>query len=157
MAFLAVTLAVFTPQFLEHVQALATNRTIDDQNGDSLTGALPSYSPENIWTQGDQCSTCYAQPNYEQTFDHSERAFTTLNKQDWSNIFKAWHNGTIHPTDPENELSVTMTFNGEQHASALHLKFRLCTQAWGSMYIAYWITPSHTWHLQISYFLLTVR
>src|ERR1700690_3473837 len=37
IVFLAVTLA-YTLQFLKHVQALATNRTIDDKLGDSLTG-----------------------------------------------------------------------------------------------------------------------
>jgi len=52
--------------------ALAINRTIDDQFGDSATGALPIYSPENMWAQGNQCSTCFAQPDYQQTFDHSE-------------------------------------------------------------------------------------
>jgi hypothetical protein len=52
--------------------ALAINRTIDDQFGDSVTGAVPIYSPGNVWTQGNVCTGCVAQPDYEQTFDHSE-------------------------------------------------------------------------------------
>ena len=66
---LAYALLIFN--HVRSAAALAVNRTIDDQFGDSVTGALPVYSPENIWTQGNQCS-CFAQPDYEQTFDHSE-------------------------------------------------------------------------------------
>ncbi|KAL7280372.1 hypothetical protein ACG7TL_005297 [Trametes sanguinea] len=34
------------------------NRTIDDQRGDSVTGAKPSWAPDNGWAQGQICGTC---------------------------------------------------------------------------------------------------
>ena len=58
--------------FLQVIQVAATNYTIDDQNGNSLTGELPSYAPSNRWSQGAQCSACFAQPDSEFTFDHSQ-------------------------------------------------------------------------------------
>jgi hypothetical protein len=58
--------------YIRNAAALAVNRTIDDEIGDSVTGALPIYVPQNIWTQGNQCTTCWADPDYQQTFDQSE-------------------------------------------------------------------------------------
>jgi hypothetical protein len=72
MVLFVLTLAYVLLRF-ERVQA-STNRTIDDQNGDSLTGALPAYFPENVWIQGSECSTCAANVSYQQAFDHSESA-----------------------------------------------------------------------------------
>jgi hypothetical protein len=66
---LALTYALL---FFKHVCVFGINVTIDDQNGDSVTGAVPSYSPGNKWQQGSQCPGCFAQPDPQQTFDGSE-------------------------------------------------------------------------------------
>ena len=42
--------------------AIAVNRTIDDNYGDSVTGDLPVYSPPDLWTPGG-CPLCLAQPD----------------------------------------------------------------------------------------------
>jgi hypothetical protein len=62
----------------QNAAAVPTNRTIDDQFGDSATGALPTYSPSDRWTEGTQCTTCLAQPDPELAFDHSEWMFPTI-------------------------------------------------------------------------------
>ncbi|KAI0652609.1 hypothetical protein C8Q79DRAFT_898303, partial [Trametes meyenii] len=49
--------------------SLATNRTIDDEKGDSVTGAVPSYSPARPWNQGATCKNCAIHLDYSQTFD----------------------------------------------------------------------------------------
>jgi hypothetical protein len=67
--------------YFEHIRA-STNRTIDDQNGDSLTGALPTYFPENVWILGSECLTCAANVSDQQAFDHSESALITSDKID---------------------------------------------------------------------------
>lgn len=51
--------------------AAASNRTIDDELGDSVTGALPTYSPQNVWTQGSTCASCFSKPSVQQAVDHS--------------------------------------------------------------------------------------
>ena len=63
--------------YVRNAAALAVNSTIDDQSGDSLTGALPIYFPQNIWTQGAQCTTCWSKPDSRQAFDHSELLHST--------------------------------------------------------------------------------
>jgi len=75
-----------------HAQALQVNATIDDQLGDSLSGALPAYVPQNVWTRGDTCTTCFAQPDYQYAFQHT------------------WHDATWEPLQPE--LTATVSFTG---------------------------------------------
>ncbi|KAI0666997.1 hypothetical protein C8Q78DRAFT_1055983 [Trametes maxima] len=42
------------------ILAVPVNRTIDDENGDSMTGIKPIYrSGRNGWTQGNHCNGCY--------------------------------------------------------------------------------------------------
>jgi hypothetical protein len=72
-------------------------------------------------------------------------------------MLKAWHDATIHTTDPQTELSVTMAFHGKQIASPLDLKLILCTKARRFMRTAYWITLATTRRSQIFHSLLTVR
>jgi hypothetical protein len=52
--------------------AVATNRTIDDNYGDSVTGDLPIYLPRSSWKQGSQCSPCFAKPDRSRAFGQSE-------------------------------------------------------------------------------------
>ena len=95
MGLLAITLG-YTLQFFEHVRALATNATIDDQYGDSLTGVLPSYYP-NAWNQGNQCAGCFAKPSPVRAFDGSERAFSSSDRIDLT-VSK---HGTIPQSKPQ--------------------------------------------------------
>jgi hypothetical protein len=67
-----------------------TNRTIDDQTGDSVTGVLPVYSPATLWKNGAACTDCFVQPDKSKT--------------------SSWHDSTIDPGgDPRN---ITLTFTG---------------------------------------------
>jgi hypothetical protein len=70
----ALGVACYALLLFGNAAAVLTNGTIDDQYGDSVTGALPTYFPPNLWVQGDQCSssTCPAQPDPELAFDQSE-------------------------------------------------------------------------------------
>jgi hypothetical protein len=78
---------------VQFVTATLTNRTIDDQNGDSVTKLLPSYSPVGGWTQGSTCSTCGSQPNPDQAVDGT------------------WHDSTYYPGSESRDI--TLTFNGK--------------------------------------------
>ena len=51
---------------------ILTNYTIDDQLGDSVTGMAPTYDPEILWVQGNECGPCFAKLDPEQVFDHSK-------------------------------------------------------------------------------------
>ncbi|KAH9934657.1 uncharacterized protein B0H18DRAFT_977597 [Fomitopsis serialis] len=72
--------------------AAATNRTIDDHYGDSVTGRLPMYESQG-WSYGPACSGCLAQPAADKTFAGT------------------WHDTTTNrPNDVAH--TVTLLFNG---------------------------------------------
>ena len=73
--------------------AASTNRTIDDQLGDSVTGVLPSYSPAGSWQQGATCSGCFIHLDPSQTFQGT------------------WHDSTHTPGDAEDRV-ITAQFTG---------------------------------------------
>ncbi|CCM02805.1 uncharacterized protein FIBRA_04916 [Fibroporia radiculosa] len=77
---------------LKNVSSVSMNATIDDENGDSVTGAKPIYSGTN-WNYGPGCPGCKAQPDIDDTFDRS------------------WHDFTAHPTDT-GPHTITLTFTG---------------------------------------------
>lgn len=63
---------------LPTVHAGARNITIDDTNGDEVTGALPHYS--SGWSPGASCSSCWAKPDPSKAVDgtwHDTSAYTT--------------------------------------------------------------------------------
>jgi len=69
------------------------NVTIDDTHGDSVTGALPVYSPVNAWKDGTNCSECSVKPD------------PTLARQgSWRDTTQVANDTTPH--------SVTLAFNG---------------------------------------------
>ncbi|KAI0775463.1 hypothetical protein BC629DRAFT_1595092 [Irpex lacteus] len=69
------------------------NRTIDDQNGDSVTGEQVSYSPSQRWSQGNGCGGCSAKPDASQTEQQT------------------WHDGSRNPSrDPP--ITVSFKFTG---------------------------------------------
>lgn len=76
---------------LSRSSATATNRTIDDYYGDSVTGYPPVYS--GSWNYGPTCSGCSAHPNATSTFNAS------------------WHDATSDPTVSSTN-TITLAFNG---------------------------------------------
>ncbi|KAK7024042.1 hypothetical protein R3P38DRAFT_1087963 [Favolaschia claudopus] len=50
-----------------------SNRTIDDQFGDSVSGALPVYNPAPNWNEGASCSNCAIRPDPALAFNHTWR------------------------------------------------------------------------------------
>lgn len=83
----------FSLLVLRLATASLTNRTIDDEKGDSTSRLLPEYSPPGAWHQGSTCTACYVHLDSSQTFRGT------------------WHDTTYHPGDPEPR-SITMRFNG---------------------------------------------
>ena len=79
--------------FAAYTHARSTNRTIDDEYGDSVTGLAPEYSPPGAWHQGSTCQACFVQLDGSQVLEGS------------------WHDTTHHGGDPEPR-SITMRFNG---------------------------------------------
>jgi hypothetical protein len=120
---------VYMLQLFKHVQASATNITIDDYYGDSLTGVVPTYSPTNRWNVGNQCPGCWARPDYKQPFHESERVFTTSDGTCFPDILEAWHDCVIESNDAVSEMTVTVTFNGKRSDSAPEYKFTPCIKA----------------------------
>lgn len=56
-----------------------TNHTVDDENGDSLSGIKPVYSPPNAWKQGSQCThDCAVQVDGDSTVDRTWHYATYL-------------------------------------------------------------------------------
>ncbi|KZP14249.1 hypothetical protein FIBSPDRAFT_796861 [Athelia psychrophila] len=78
--------------YLAHFSAAtSSNRTVDDQFGDSVTNLLPVYSTG--WSQGATCSVCYVHLNA-------------------SNVFNGtWHDTTYIPTSMVPP-SVAISFEG---------------------------------------------
>lgn len=70
--------------------AAATIVTIDDEYGDSLTGALPVY--EGAWKFGPDCSNCLLRPSPADAYR------------------SGWHDATT--SAQYSQQSVTLSFNG---------------------------------------------
>ena len=62
---------ILLPSLLFFLVATAqpTNRTIDDQWGDSVTGALPVYSAG--WNYGPDCTVCQVVPSQSMAFENT--------------------------------------------------------------------------------------
>ncbi|KAJ3821538.1 hypothetical protein F5880DRAFT_1508488 [Lentinula raphanica] len=70
-------------------------RYIDDQYGDLVGNVTPTYSPEQVWSQGAGCTGCALHPDPTQAFDYT------------------WHDGTHWTTDPDGEtVSILFEFTG---------------------------------------------
>ncbi|KAI9060633.1 hypothetical protein FKP32DRAFT_1577745, partial [Trametes sanguinea] len=81
---------------LTHTTAAAlVNRTIDDQQGDSVTGQLPSKFPADKWANGQQCPSCGIRPGSvvdpKQTFR------------------RTWSDSTYKPGQPDHVINVSFT------------------------------------------------
>ncbi|KAI0754144.1 hypothetical protein C8Q80DRAFT_1094165, partial [Daedaleopsis nitida] len=75
-------------------RAILTNRTIDDLDGDSVTGAVPQYVPaDSGWNQGSLCPGCFVQLDRDQLFHGT------------------WSDATV-PRDATDPWSITLHFTG---------------------------------------------
>ncbi|KAI0792655.1 hypothetical protein C8Q75DRAFT_713837 [Abortiporus biennis] len=72
----------------------AVNRTIDDQNGDSVTGIQVQYSPAALWNQGSTCGGCATKADPSQAVDGT------------------WHDGSRTPERDLLPLTFTLQFTG---------------------------------------------
>ena len=88
-----ITLAFFL--LVEISVSKTSNRTIDDQNGDSFTHSIPVYSPTLPWSQGRNCMTC-----------HINGSLVDANRT----VAATWHDATYIPSQPE--LSIAFNFTG---------------------------------------------
>jgi len=70
-----------------------TWRYMDDGIGDPYTGLMPTYSPTDKWSPGQDCSICVAQPDKNSAFQGS------------------WHDGTFDSGDTQ-PLSISFNFTG---------------------------------------------
>ncbi|KAI0652613.1 hypothetical protein C8Q79DRAFT_111415 [Trametes meyenii] len=83
--------------------ARLVNRTIDDKNGDSASGALPVYSPDNAWADGSICATCNIFP---QGASHAGTGVAV----ELSKTFRSsWHDSTYHPGLGPSTITVRFT------------------------------------------------
>jgi len=79
--------------FLGAVNAILANRTIDDKNGDSVTGNMPRYNPPDFWNEGNGCVPCAIHPDPSEAYNST------------------WHDTQISP-NTTTPRTITMTFNG---------------------------------------------
>ncbi|KAF7320185.1 Protein kinase domain-containing protein [Mycena kentingensis (nom. inval.)] len=84
--------------------AAATNRTIDDTTGDSVTGNVPTYAPSDAW-EGSSCTSCAIQP--AQALAHNG----------------TWSAATYNPT--MGSMNITFKFTG----TAIYVFFILANNA----------------------------
>lgn len=81
----------------------ARNITIDDQQGDEVTGFQVIYYPnDRAWAQGSQCPGCALQPNPSLAMDGT------------------WHDATWHGTESGGPWSFTLLFNGDYSSLFAH-------------------------------------
>ncbi|KAI0354222.1 hypothetical protein OH77DRAFT_1521854 [Trametes cingulata] len=57
-----VTTSVLLYAIVNSCSASLVNRTIDDQKGDSIAGAVPLYAPPDTWCIGQTCPACTVRP-----------------------------------------------------------------------------------------------
>ncbi|EPT06109.1 hypothetical protein FOMPIDRAFT_1109836 [Fomitopsis schrenkii] len=86
----SLTLSLLIQPWPRPALAAATIVTIDDEYGDSLTGALPVY--EGAWKFGPDCSDCLLQPSPADAYR------------------SGWHDTTT--STQYAQQTVTLTFNG---------------------------------------------
>ena len=97
MSSLAVIALIIFPSLLLPfpVSSALVNRTIDDENGDSITGTKPVYGPDDsYWHQGSTCSACHITPFIDKTQPFEG----------------TWHDGTYSPGGPD--ITINFSFTG---------------------------------------------
>ena len=96
--------------------AVLTNRTIDDQDGDKVTGFTPQYSPYGVWNQGNGCVTCaiHPDPGKRSMFNSTCRPPLIIYNRHIAQAFEGtWHDTQVlaNVTIP---YTITIQFNGKQ-------------------------------------------
>lgn len=115
----SLTLSLLIQPWPRPALAAATIVTIDDEYGDSLTGALPVY--EGAWKFGPDCSDCLLQPSPADAYR------------------SGWHDTTT--STQYAQQTVTLTFNGR--AGSLSLLVVL-TRGLGTAISVYCIVPNYS-------------
>ncbi|KAJ6476369.1 hypothetical protein C8R45DRAFT_834314 [Mycena sanguinolenta] len=70
MIFRLFSLALYGFLYIQGCISAVSNRTIDDINGDTVTGLIPSYGPPDApWNANNNCTGCRLQPDASQTVD----------------------------------------------------------------------------------------
>ncbi|KAJ7863235.1 hypothetical protein B0H13DRAFT_1638262 [Mycena leptocephala] len=64
-------LAIYALAQVQGCLSALSNRTIDDFNGDAVTGVIPVYDPPNGWNARNNCTSCFVQPQSSQAFDNT--------------------------------------------------------------------------------------
>ena len=78
------------------VSASLVNTTIDDKFGDAVSGALPTYTPPQLWNQSPGCSVCTI----------------TTPEVDVNQVFRGtWHDG-YHGSNDSPDFNVSVSFSG---------------------------------------------
>nr|GAT53599.1 predicted protein [Mycena chlorophos] len=88
LIWLSFLLLVITPST---TTAAVVTRTIDDEKGDSVSGAVPVYAPINQFSQNSGCSGCIYHPDASDAFDQT------------------WHDSSQIDSTPS---TVTFSFTG---------------------------------------------
>ncbi|KAJ7662906.1 hypothetical protein B0H17DRAFT_952938 [Mycena rosella] len=78
---------------VQNCLSAVSNRTIDDFNGDLITGFMPLYEPQNVWNTDGNCSACFVKPDPSQALDLT------------------WHDST-QKSEGDSPSSVTIQFTG---------------------------------------------
>ncbi|KAF7298899.1 hypothetical protein MIND_00837900 [Mycena indigotica] len=109
--------------------AALQNRTIDDTNGDSVTGAKPVYYPPGPW-QGPSCTGCAIQPDVGQVFEGTYSAMTYRTTMGVMNITMDFTGTAIYVyfvlanyqgPGVTTETEAAFTVDGVQHGSFSHV------------------------------------
>lgn len=89
--------------------ALLVNHTIDDRYGDSSTGTIPTYLPQEDWANGEVCQTCNI---YPANLGHIPADSLNGTGVDPAQTFNGtWHDTTYFPDlSPRN---ITVQFAGQ--------------------------------------------
>jgi hypothetical protein len=111
-AMLLLTFLALGFRFIRGTYAAVEVRTIDDQYGDSATGALPVYLPSGEWTYGPTCGTqCYIGQSKYVVFNTSA-------------IFNgSWHDTTFRENQPQKYIS--LSFTGEHTFRSFNMSWSL--------------------------------
>ncbi|KAJ8483081.1 hypothetical protein ONZ45_g14728 [Pleurotus djamor] len=118
------------------------NVTIDDEYGDLLTGALPSYEQADAWHQGNSCLPCAAKLNSSKTFmqtwhDNTSNGgklvsmtFNFTAKELLDNIPRKWDPRRIEedPPIPEGDEGWQDASMSRQHPETLSDLYRIFAQ-----------------------------
>ncbi|KAH9886728.1 hypothetical protein C8Q73DRAFT_795210 [Cubamyces lactineus] len=112
----------------------SVNRTIDDQKGDSVTGAVPLYLPSGAWNIGQTCTSC---------------AFRANDPIDVSQVIDGtWHDATHYGASDPDPKTIQVNFTGHAvyvyHVVINYLTYGIITSTDLAFYIDDELVGSYT-------------